>query len=29
MDVKRHDKLTVGFDPSRASLFHKGSEERM
>jgi multiple sugar transport system ATP-binding protein len=29
MDVKLHDKLTVGFDPSRASLFHKGSEERM
>jgi multiple sugar transport system ATP-binding protein len=29
MDVTRGDKLTVGFDPSRASLFHKDSEERM
>jgi multiple sugar transport system ATP-binding protein len=29
MDVSRGDKLIIGFDPGRASLFHKDSEERM
>ena len=29
MDVDRGSKLVIGFDPARASLFHKGSEERM
>jgi multiple sugar transport system ATP-binding protein len=29
MQVHAGDKLTIGFDPARASLFHKDSEERM
>ncbi|MCR8726429.1 ABC transporter ATP-binding protein [Frigidibacter sp. ROC022] len=29
LDLKRGDKVSVGFDPARASLFHKGNEERM
>jgi multiple sugar transport system ATP-binding protein len=28
-DVNRGDKVNIGFDPGRASLFHKDSEERM
>ncbi len=29
MELKRGDRVKVGFDPARASLFHKDSEERM
>jgi len=29
MEVRSKDKIKVGFDPARASLFHKDSEERM
>jgi multiple sugar transport system ATP-binding protein len=29
IEIRSGDRVQVGFDPARASLFHKGSEERM